>query len=70
MAVSSTLSFMEKWVQLPVRAQLGFGVVPHLANRESMTTRQTIPEENTHTSVTAPHMPYKDAQTKDKQHVI
>ena len=58
---------------MPEGAEVGFGVVPHLVNRETMTSGQALSStrgQGPHTDVSAPGIPHRDAQTKDKENVI
>lgn len=55
---------------MPKRAEVGFGVVLHLVNRETMTSGQAMSStrgQGPHTDVSAPGIPHRDAQTKDKE---
>lgn len=60
-------------VSADAREEVGFVVVPHLVNGETMTSAQAMPstrDQGPHIDVSTPGIPCRDAQTKDKETVI
>jgi len=52
------------------RVKVGFDVVPHLVNRETMTSGQAMSTnrgQGPYIDVSGPGIPDRDAQTKDKE---